>query len=1319
MEETAADDWNAWLEETEALEMTSYRSRRDSRAPLLERHGSDFAEQASDSIFDGPISQSIPTGQTGFAHRASFSHNRAQSDAENDLLSLQHFRSEYEDDELLDAAGLDDEAVDDLESIAETESIASSRRSSVSDFRAPLRRQSQDSAVSGGGRREGRMSQKVYLQEEDLFIVVAGFRDDRTRLVLYYVLCIATLGLGYLLLRWLPRWQIRLTGRQCALATCDWVVIENQWHEVSVHAVREMAVNTYLSTLFDTGSELEMPEERDPFVERARSIDYRYIRFVWHAVTQRFTIYNNYKDRAWRGSARECRGGLEDEVKDRRLALFGPNVVDIEEKSIPQLLIDEALHPFYIFQIASILLWSFDEYYYYAACIFVISLVTVGSTVIETRDTMRRLREMARYTCEVRALRNGYWQICGSEDLVPGDVIEVSDPSIDSLPCDALLLSGDCIVNESMLTGESVPVPKTPASDKGLHRLANSPVAISPELAKHYLFAGTKLIQVKRPAANAAEEEGIALAMVARTGFNTTKGALVRSMLFPKPTGFKFYRDSFRFIGVMALVAMCGFVVSAVNFVRLGLHWSVILVRALDLITIVVPPALPATLTIGTNFAISRLRKKQIFCIAPTRVNVAGKLDIMCFDKTGTLTEDGLDVLGVRGTDSAGRFTDLLDNITQLNNPGASPELSIVRVMATCHSLRLIDGELLGDPLDDKMFRFSGWSYEEGGKSTTAATPIRAMEHQSSAKAMSRESSRGISPPVVRSDRDPRLEIGLMKQFEFVSNLRRMSVITKRFQSNSMEVFLKGAPEIMRDVCKPASFPANYEEILASYTHDGYRVIACAGKSMPGLSWIKAQKMKRTEAERDLDFLGFIVFENKLKPSTAVALRQLNDAHIRTVMCTGDNILTAISVARESNLIGETSFVFVPRFENAGGAANPLQTLVWENMEGPQIMLDARTMLPKINEAGIDLNSPFDKHGLSEYCFAVTGEVFRWMVDFAPPQTLERMLVRGAVFARMSPDEKQELVEKLQTLDYCVGFCGDGANDCGALKAADVGISLSEAEASVAAPFTSRVFEISCVLDVIRDGRAALVTSFSCFRYMALYSAIQFTTVSILYRTASNLGDFQFLLIDLVIILPIAIFMGRAEPFPRLAIKRPTANLVSKKVLSSLMGHVLVIVALQVLAYVVVLRQPWYVPPAGHTDEPNIESSDNTVLFLFSLFQYSLVAIILSVGPPYRQPMWRNYLFMVTIAVVLLFSVYTTLTPADWLADFLQLTEMPFDARVALLGLAVVDIGLSYAAESVFVTLTRKLVAARRRLASGGAKKRKAWKVVSAEMQIL
>ena len=97
-----------------------------------------------------------------------------------------------------------------------------------------------------------------------------------------------------------------------------------------------------------------------------------------------------------------------------------------------------------------------------------------------------------------------------------------------------------------------------------------------------------------------------------------------------------------------------------------------------------------------------------------------------------------------------------------------------------------------------------------------------------------------------------------------------------------------------------------------------------------------------------------------------------------------------------------------------------------------------------------------------------------------------QMLVKTQIFARMSPDEKNEVVERLQSLGYTVLMCGDGANDCAALKAADVGISLSEAEASVAAPFTSSTPDIGCVIEVIKEGRSALVTSFSCFKYMCV-----------------------------------------------------------------------------------------------------------------------------------------------------------------------------------------------------------------------------------------
>ena len=117
--------------------------------------------------------------------------------------------------------------------------------------------------------------------------------------------------------------------------------------------------------------------------------------------------------------------------------------------------------------------------------------------------------------------------------------------------------------------GESVPVSKTPLTDDALKYLDLSTPSIHPHVAKHFLFSGTKVIRARRPQ-NVDDDEAVALAVVMRTGFLTTKGALVRSMLFPKPSGFKFYRDSFRYIAVMAIVALLGFVASFINFVRLG-----------------------------------------------------------------------------------------------------------------------------------------------------------------------------------------------------------------------------------------------------------------------------------------------------------------------------------------------------------------------------------------------------------------------------------------------------------------------------------------------------------------------------------------------------------------------------------------------------------------------------------------------------------------------------------------------------------------------------------------------------------------------------
>ena len=135
-----------------------------------------------------------------------------------------------------------------------------------------------------------------------------------------------------------------------------------------------------------------------------------------------------------------------------------------------------------------------------------------------------------------------------------------------------------------------------------------------------------------------------------------------------------------------------------------------------------------------------------------------------------------------------------------------------------------------------------------------------------------------------------------------------------------------------------------------------------------------------------------------------------------------------------------------------------------------------------------------------------------------------------------------------------VGMCGDGANDCGALKQADAGISLSEAEASIAAPFTSKIQDISCVITLIREGRAALTTTFQAFKFIELYSMIQFLSVTLLYMKGSNLSDNQFLYIDIGVLVPLCIFQCRTGAYDKLTPILPQQSLFAPQVLISIIG---------------------------------------------------------------------------------------------------------------------------------------------------------------------
>ena len=151
----------------------------------------------------------------------------------------------------------------------------------------------------------------------------------------------------------------------------------------------------------------------------------------------------------------------EQERQQQRL-VYGPNDITIEVQSILQTLFSEVLGPFYVFQVFTIILWFCEEYELYASSIAIISLISLTTSVYEIRRNQKQLKEKVEQQSQAIILQDSKIALEEEVDgiyLVPGNTIKILDNY--TMPCDAVLITGDVVVNESMLTGESVPVTKT------------------------------------------------------------------------------------------------------------------------------------------------------------------------------------------------------------------------------------------------------------------------------------------------------------------------------------------------------------------------------------------------------------------------------------------------------------------------------------------------------------------------------------------------------------------------------------------------------------------------------------------------------------------------------------------------------------------------------------------------------------------------------------------------------------------------------------------------------------------------------------------
>jgi len=214
------------------------------------------------------------------------------------------------------------------------------------------------------------------------------------------------------------------------------------------------------------------------------------------------------------------------------------------------------------------------------------------------------------------------------------------------------------------------------------------------------------------------------------------------------------------------------------------------------------------------------------------------------------------------------------------------------------------------------------------------------------------------------------------------------------------------------------------------------------------------------------------------------------------------------------------------------------------------------------------------------------------------------------------------------------------------------------------------VQNISCVVTLLTNGRAALATSFCIFKYMALYSVIQSCTVTIVYYYIIDLSTNAYYFVDICTILPLSFTMGMSGANEVLTKFQPTGRLISFPVLFSVIGTGI----LQILGQVtvlIILQNGNYVEqcPAGFDSEDGPCYTDGSI-WIVSTFQYTVVAMAFMAGRPFRKPVWNNYAFSCFFVALILVDSYFCWNPwnDEWFND---------DANFAASTMRIYQAGLS------------------------------------------
>lgn len=886
----------------------------------------------------------------------------------------------------------------------------------------------------------------------------------------------------------------------------------------------------------------------------------------------------------------------------------GANEIAFEIPTIFTSMINEFLTPLYLYQWGILWLWYWQYNWRVALPITGIIFASGLLLIWITRQNAYAILDLIRVLGTTAVLRDGKIEDIPHRDLLPGDIVKVKNGVTGA---DMVVLNGTAVVDESMLTGEATPVQKTSIPNDSEEYYGGI------KSKKHTIFAGT-------PVTNVPNDQ--VLAIVVRTGPDTEKGQLVRQILEPVPVRFKF---NDHILLTYFLLFCWGIAIACTIAVLMGAKgdlkawfWGMWAIKQS------INPLLPTIFVMAQSVGGYRLTQRKILATQPNKICLAGKVRVCCFDKTGTLTKQGLDFIGAIPTKEG--EASFLPPTTDMD---ALPTW-IQEGFSSCHSVSppiIPDGAYVGNLVDVQMFEATG-------------SQLRCEEK-----------SRNIDHPKLP------LKLEVLKEFEFDHSSMTMSVIVQRkhVDQDNFAIFAKGSFESIKKKCNPLSIPEDYDQVSTGEAKKGGYVLGLAYKVISADD-VGEFRTNRAACEKDLTFLALFMFQNKLKEDTADAIALLKDGDCRCTMITGDNILTGVYIAKECGLINAKESKVL--YGSVGDGQKDTELKVMEEgtqkrgSESENLLAESKDndVIWKTEEGALTQIPDDVGESTSTYELAVSGAAFRILVR---KKKLNAKLLQGIrVFARMTPQDKIDCVYKHMELLGITSMCGDGGNDCGALRVAHVGLALSDSEASIVAPFTGQLKSVQQMVGLILEGRATLATTFATYRFMIMFTLITCTAKLINGYFIIEYSPISWVFLDLAYVAILLIGILAAAPGVKLGPRRPTSSLFGPTTVSSILGASVInfIFIIGVLVHLENQSLPGGFLHCKQWDPSYINlikwwslywNYESQVVCLTVVWQGINAAVLVNFGSAFRAMWIKNYLLIFFLMFLYFVTLYTLFDP--------------------------------------------------------------------------